>query len=87
MQIISIKLLIQQLYFTVRIKFELADDIQILIEDDQGAEIDADVFPILWEEEKPNITFRIQGEDFTVSAIQDAGSSPQIYYCKYYIDK
>lgn len=73
--------------FLVIEKFNLADDVAISLEDEQGAEVDEEVFPVLWEVGgTPNITFSVRGEDSNeISLIQDAATNPQVYYCNIFI--
>ncbi|XP_035710226.1 uncharacterized protein LOC110853528 [Folsomia candida] len=49
---------------SVRTKFDLGNEVIIRLEDDQGAEVDSDVFHILLEIENiPNIVFKLGGEE------------------------
>ncbi|OXA49829.1 hypothetical protein Fcan01_15448 [Folsomia candida] len=49
---------------SVKIKFDIGPDAEICLQDDEGAEIDEQVFPILLEQPAtPNIEFIIKGEE------------------------
>lgn len=50
--------------FTVKQKFLLDPDAKISFEDEYGAEVDEDIFPILLQQHSiPNVTVKIFGED------------------------
>lgn len=45
-------------------KFGLHSDTKINLEDDQGAEVDEEIFSILFEQEViPNLVFLVEGEE------------------------
>ena len=66
----------------MRSKFQLDFDADIKLEDDQGAEIDEEIFPALVEENQiPNINFRVEGEDDVGISIASS-PGPQFFYCE-----
>lgn len=68
----------------MKTKFQVETDNDIILEDDHGAEVDEEVFPILLDQGIiPAITFKIVGED----AASDGSYTPQcqqIYYSEFY---
>ncbi|XP_035700557.1 uncharacterized protein LOC118433081 [Folsomia candida] len=70
----------EQFLRSVKTKFQVETDNDIILEDDHGAEVDEEVFPILLDQGIiPAITFKIVGED----AASDGSYTPQcqqIYY-------
>ena len=49
--------------FLVRSKYNIAEEIEISLEDEQGAEIDEEVFPILVDQPQiATIIFKLKGE-------------------------
>jgi hypothetical protein len=77
--------------FPVKTKFGLLEDHEIDFEDEEGAEIDIEVFPILLDQAViPNVVFQVKGELRTQIAIDSANSStvtPQIIYGLFYLFK
>ncbi|XP_021952476.1 uncharacterized protein LOC110849378 [Folsomia candida] len=66
----------------VREKFSLDPDLEISFEDDQGAEIDNEVFPILLQQiATPNIIFRTKDEEISsVDISHNTSGNSQIFY-------
>lgn len=67
----------------MKIKFDIGPDAEICLQDDEGAEIDEQVFPILLEQPAtPNIEFIIKGEEQAeLSLDYSFAPSSSLVYC------
>lgn len=71
------------LFVSVKAKFDVTPESEIVLEDDQGAEIDSEVFPVLLEQISiPNICFFVKGEIIIENVPCQGSSVPQIIYGK-----
>lgn len=62
-------------------KFELDPELSIILEHDQGAEVDIDVFPILLDQLTiPNLNFKVSGEEVTEISITPSCALDQQYF-------
>lgn len=76
------------IYLLVRAKFNLDLESEIHVEDEQGAAIEEEAFPVLLEQSViPNIIFKIKGESNCQVEVENnsAPNQPHYNYGNYYI--